>query len=442
MESRNEVGRKRARGADDDEEDDHEYDEDNGAVDEHDDGSIMDTEDQRKNFCIAVPPKPLPAGMKEREKKVKIIANWNFKGGVGKTTTSFGLAYAYCAKKNCKVLMVDADPQKNLTQLISRYYTNRYANTPDVNGQIEQALQEGEYGFHHAMSKAFQSNHVDAASLVQIDIEESADLNAKWAPKYRGEVVRDRLFLLPGSFATALLERELISGYEYNADIASAARLGGYPAVFWNLIRKTAAAFGIEYVIVDLSPAFSTLNANIIFSSDVFVVPCAPERFSVEALKSIPSILSNGGYFERHLSWLQRFSVSAEAALNKKLRINHDYLRYPKHTVQFGGVIISRFSYHAIDETNQAFPKDVFHPSSGMTENFIREIHQQSAVLVSAPPAGLPPTITQRVYDLGWTFGDRLELGRFPEAHKLGLLSQNASIPVGYLPNRLMKINS
>jgi len=46
----------------------------------------------------------------------KVIALFNHKGGVSKTTTSFHLGWAL-AEKQKKVLLIDADPQSNLTSL-------------------------------------------------------------------------------------------------------------------------------------------------------------------------------------------------------------------------------------------------------------------------------------------------------------------------------------
>ena len=76
-----------------------------------------------------------------QESKCKVIAITNQKGGVGKTTTTFNLGVAL-AKQGKRVLVVDVDPQSNLTTYAGWYDENELKYT--LTDLMEQSMNDDE----------------------------------------------------------------------------------------------------------------------------------------------------------------------------------------------------------------------------------------------------------------------------------------------------------
>ena len=192
----------------------------------------------------------------------KKIALFNHKGGVSKTTTTFNLGWML-ASKGKKVILVDTDPQCNLTGLVLGY------KGPTEFEQFYQT--EKDRNLRFGLAPAFDSmpKRIEAVDCIPVE-------------------GRNGLFLLPGHIR--------LSEYEVTLGIAqtlagSLQTLQNLPGSFSYLLEKTAEKFGADYTLIDMNPSLSSINQNLLMTSNFFILPTNPDYFSVMAIDSITNIL-------------------------------------------------------------------------------------------------------------------------------------------------------
>lgn len=191
----------------------------------------------------------------------KLITFFNHKGGVGKTTQLYTLAWAL-SMQDKRVLMVDADSQCNLSNLAlgEDGFEQHYETYPKDN-------------IKDAVSPAFEAKPkmIEAIHCPTINREET-------------------LFLLPGSFAISENETQLNIAINFNLTFMTMTNL---PGSFYDLIHKCAEKYNIDFVLIDLNPGLSAINQTLLFSSEYFIIPCGVDYFSKQALISLSDVLYN-----------------------------------------------------------------------------------------------------------------------------------------------------
>ena len=127
------------------------------------------------------------------------------------------------------------------------------------------------------------------------------------------------------------------------------------------LIDETAAKYGIDYVLVDMSPSLGPVNQNLLATTDYFIVPLHPDYFSSMALSSLAQTLP-------------RWQKWAKMARGLDVLANADY-PFPEPKAQFIGAIIQKYRPRN-GSAAQAFQKWIDRLQVGLREKLIPRLEE------------------------------------------------------------------
>jgi cellulose biosynthesis protein BcsQ len=228
------------------------------------------------------------------------IALFNHKGGVSKTTTTFNLGWML-ASQGSTVVIVDADPQCNLTGSVLGF--KGATELEDL------YLKHPEKNIKAALAPAFESQ---PRAVEGVDCVEVAGCPG--------------LFLLPGHVGLAEYEVTLGIAQELSGSIQTLRNLPG--SIAW-MLDRTAEMHNADFVLIDMSPGLGSINQNLFTTSDYFIVPTNPDFFSVMAIDSLSTVIP------RWQDWANRAianPILADAAYP-----------FPEPHAKFLGTIVQKF---------------------------------------------------------------------------------------------------
>jgi len=307
----------------------------------------------------------------------KQIAFFNHKGGVSKTTSVFHIGWML-AKSGKKVILVDCDPQCNLTGLLLDYSASE--EYPYEGGQQPLNIRDG-------LAPAFEARPVQLAPVTLQEIVQCPGL-----------------FVLPGHVGLAEYESQLAIAHELSTSLAALQNIPG--SLRW-LLDLTAESIDADYILVDMSPSLGALNQNLFTTSDAFIIPMAPDFFSAMALRSLSRILP------KWHSWSTR--ASEQQALQDSA------YPWPKKSPKYIGSIVQNYRIRSRDGKEAA-------PTRAYQKWFDALLSVKTDFLIpSLRDAGL--LMENEVYrDAGAPLEDFLV--EVPDFNSLIAISQSLSKPV------------
>jgi cellulose biosynthesis protein BcsQ len=203
---------------------------------------------------------------------MKIITFFNNKGGVGKTTTVYHVAWML-SELGIKTIAVDLDPQSNLTSMFLS------------DSRLESVYDQGD-----------PVTILDAITPI---------VNGDPAIPVHIEQINDNLGLILGNLALSTFEDRLSDAWLkcLNKDIYSFR----ITSIFKTIIEQAAQSFNAEIVLIDVGPNLGAINRTVTISSDYIVMPVASDLFSLQGIKNLGTTLN---IWKRQ--WQQRKGMKPE----------------------------------------------------------------------------------------------------------------------------------
>ena len=189
---------------------------------------------------------------------MKVLAFFNNKGGVGKTTLVYHLACMF-SRMGRKVLVADLDPQANLTSMF-------------LEEKILESIWAVDKRPHESIMKSLYPIMQGTGDIDPAPIQD----------------ITDGLKLIPGDLG--------LSRFEASLSDAWSKCLDKHPPSFrvtsaFHRILKQAGA-GMDIALIDIGPNFGATNRAALVCADAIVVPLAPDLFSLQGLRNLGPTLN------------------------------------------------------------------------------------------------------------------------------------------------------
>lgn len=188
---------------------------------------------------------------------MKTIIFFNNKGGVGKTTTVYHVAWML-SELGIKTIAIDLDPQSNLTSMF-------------------------------LSAERLENIYENNLSITILDSINPVVAGDPYKPVHIEEI-NENLGLVLGNLSLSIFEDNLsdawlkcLNSESYSFKLTS---------IFNTVISDAVNQFNAEIVLIDVGPNLGAINRAITISSDYLIMPVASDLFSLQGIKNLGLTLS------------------------------------------------------------------------------------------------------------------------------------------------------
>ena len=231
---------------------------------------------------------------------MKTIAFFNNKGGVGKTSLVYHLAWMY-ADLGMKVVAADLDPQANLTSMFLD------------EERLEEIWPDGE----HPQS---------ILGAVRPILRGTGDIAIPHI-----EEVADGIGLIVGDLGLSRFEDRLSDAWPRCLDKdQSAFRV---ISAFYHVLIQAAQTAEAALILIDVGPNLGAINRAVIIATEYVVIPLVPDLFSLQGLQALGAMLRD---------WRSGWSDRLESNPDPDLKLPKADMRPVGYVIRQNGIRLDR----------------------------------------------------------------------------------------------------
>lgn len=224
--------------------------------------------------------------------KAKIISVINYKGGVGKTVSSFNIAAGLNFLNNNKVLLIDLDPQCSLSTICMKAYSKTI----------------GEYRKFSQLQEEETINHVFRTYLNEDILDFNLPINLDLLIKrdfYKSDYHHLKGFdFIPATMLVNSRQGGIIAGLEdIDRDIRKSYGEGANSqlkrlSILAKFLNDTNLDNQYDFIIFDCPPTNNYITQNALFVSSHYLIPTMMDEMGIRGADHVRNIVEKKDIFE------------------------------------------------------------------------------------------------------------------------------------------------
>lgn len=269
-----------------------------------------------------------------------VLTFFNNKGGVGKTSLIYHLAWMFSSLRK-RIVIIDLDPQANLTAaFLDEDNIEAIWNQQNVGSTVYQCVKP----------------------LTGVgDIAEPVLQN-----------IATDLYLLPGDVNLSGYEDTLSAEWPNSMGDNNLYRPMRILSSFWQVMQLASGKVQADMILVDIGPNLGAINRSVLLATDYVVIPLGADLFSLQGLKNLgPTLRSWKNLWQKRLD---NWNSSAEKHNFSSFQLPLGRMKPIGYLCQQHGVRLDR-PVKAYDKWVQRIP--VVYRESVLNENQSTECIRQ-----------------------------------------------------------------